>query len=250
MYAIYVGPYLVPHSEIRPVCAYVNPLLAIVGIRIILVTFLLCSKLLFTCTCTWYRILVYISLLFILFCVCTLMVVCQVPEWKVVEYGWDIGVLILLVAGISTASDPCLLLLLVLIGQFHWLPNIRGSSDVDAWTKVFITASQLPLVVMVFGWGGKLTYIIPCAVMTLGMLACIYVNNRLLLAATESYTMYAVLAMRCVSVLLYTNQLVRPTIDIESMFFVLVIVFVPLILSKLPNWCVNQCKCKRLCCLT
>jgi hypothetical protein len=249
MYVVYVGPYLISRSEIQPACAYVDTVLAIVDIRWILLTFLLSTKLLFTCTYTWYRILVYISLLFILFCICTLMVGCQVPEWYVVEYDWEIGVLILLVAGISTASNRWLLIFLVLAGQFQWFPSTRRTPDVDRWTKVFMTASQLPLIVVVFRWRNNLAYIIPCAVMTVGMLACIYANDRALLAEAESYTMYAVLAIRCVSALIYINHLITTIdVDIESMFFVLVVVFVPLILTKLPRWCAEQCKCKRLCC--
>jgi hypothetical protein len=252
MYVVYVGPYLVPPGEIRPVCAYVNAVIAIMGLHIILLTFLICSKILFTCTCTVYRIIIYLSLLFFLFCMCTLMVVCAVPDWEVVGYGWEIGVLILLVAGISTAQTRCFLVLIVLVGQFQWFPNIRGTPEVHIWTKLFITAAQLPLVVVVFGWRNKPARTIPCVIMTVGMLVVIYANDRLLLAATESYTMYAVLAIRVVSVLLYIKQLTPRNIDpdIESMFFVLVIVFVPLILNQLPKRCMGKCGCKRVCCLT
>jgi hypothetical protein len=249
MYVLYVGPYLITRSKIQPACAYVNIVLAIVNIRWILLTFLISTKILFTCKYTWYRLLVYISLLFLLFCICTLMVGCHVREWDILQFDWELGVLILLVAGISTASNRWLLALLVLVGQFQWFPNTRTTSDVDTWTKVFITASQLPLVVVVFRWKNNLAYIIPCAVMTVGMLACICVNDRTLLTVAESYTMYAVLAIRCVSTLIYINHLITTIdIDIETMFFVLVVVFVPLIISKLPRWCVEQCRCKRLCC--
>jgi hypothetical protein len=247
MYVVYLGPYLVPPGEIRPLCTYVNTALTIIGIRIILVTFLLCSKILFTCTCTLYRILLYLSLLFFLFCICTLMVVCNVPEWNVVCYGWEIGVLILLLAGISTARNRWLLVLIVLIGQFQWFPNVRGTPDVNTWTKLFITGAQLPLLGVVFVGGGEPARTIPCVIMTVGMLSVIYSSDGQLLAATESYTMYAVLAIRGVSVLLYTRQLASHTIDIESMFFVLVVVFVPLVLSKLPTRCMDQCRCKRVC---
>jgi hypothetical protein len=250
MYAVYVGPYLLPPSEIRPVCTYVITVLAIINIHIVLLTFLITSKILFTCKSTWYRIIVYLSLLFLFFCICTLMVVCQVPEWEFVEYGWEIGVLILLLAGISTARNRWLLVLIVLVGQFQWFPNVRGTPAVRIWIQICITIAQLPLVIVVFVWGNKSPRTIPCLIMAVAMLAIIYVDDRLLLATTDSYTMYAILALRGVSVLVYTKQLISQTADIESMFFVLVIVFVPLVLSKLPNLCIDRCKCKRLCCLT